>query len=37
MKQKKLKFHSRITSVHLYDVMQIGISKLEPNVNSLEE
>jgi hypothetical protein len=37
MKQNKLKFHSRITDVHLHDVMQICISKMEPNVNSLAE
>jgi hypothetical protein len=27
MKQNKLKFRSRITDVHLYDVMWIGIKK----------
>jgi hypothetical protein len=35
MKQNKLMFCSRITNVHLYDVMQIVISNMEPNVNSL--
>jgi hypothetical protein len=37
MKQKKSKFHSRISDVHLHDVMRTGISKMEPNVNSLAE
>jgi hypothetical protein len=37
MKQNKSKFHSRITDVHLYDVMQTGISKMVSDVNSLPE
>jgi hypothetical protein len=37
MKQNKSKFLSRIADVHLHDVMQIGISKMEPNVYSLAE
>jgi hypothetical protein len=37
MKQNKSKFHSRITKVHVHDVMKIGILKTEPNVNSLAE
>jgi hypothetical protein len=32
MKQNKSKFHSRITNVHLHDVMQTGISNMEPNI-----
>jgi hypothetical protein len=35
MKQNKSKFRSRLTDVHLHDVMRIGISNMEPNVNSL--
>jgi hypothetical protein len=37
MEQDKSKFHSRITDVHLHDVMRTGISEMEPNVNSLAE
>jgi hypothetical protein len=35
-KQNVSKFHSRITIMHLYDVMRLGISKMEL-VNSLAE
>jgi hypothetical protein len=34
---KQTEFRSRIINVYLHDVMQIGISKMEPNVNSLVE
>jgi predicted PolB exonuclease-like 3'-5' exonuclease len=37
MKQNKSKFRSRITDVHAHDVMQIVISEMEPNINSLAE
>jgi len=37
MKRNKSKFRSRVTCVQLHDEMRIGISKMEPNVNSLEE
>jgi hypothetical protein len=35
IKQTKLKFCSRITKVYLHDVIQTGISEMEPNINSL--
>jgi hypothetical protein len=35
MKQNKFKFHSRITNVHLHNVLQIDISKMEANVKFL--
>jgi hypothetical protein len=37
MKRNEWKFCSRITDVHLNDVVQIGISKMEPNGNFLVE
>jgi hypothetical protein len=37
MKQDKPKFRLRITDVHLRGVMQIGISKMKPNINSFAE
>lgn len=30
MKDKKLKFYSRITTMHLHDMKQTGISEMEP-------
>jgi hypothetical protein len=37
MELSKLKLHSRITNVYKRDVMQTGISKMEPKVNCLME
>jgi hypothetical protein len=37
MKLRKFKLHSRITDIYKHDVMQTGISKMEPNVNCLVE
>jgi hypothetical protein len=37
MKQNKSNIRSRITHVHLYEMMQIDISKIEPNINSFRE
>jgi hypothetical protein len=37
MKQNKSKFHLRISNEHLHDMMQTGISNMEPNVNFVME
>jgi hypothetical protein len=37
IKQNKLKFRPRFSDVHLNDAMQIGIPKMETNVNPLAE
>jgi hypothetical protein len=37
IKQNNVKFRLRISDVHLNDAMQIGITKMESNVNPLGE
>jgi hypothetical protein len=37
MKQNKSKFRSRITDVHVHDVMRIVISNMQSHVDSLAE